>query len=75
MREPVEQGTHGVARGIAHIEEVNRLLEVLQSIGVEVTWSADEADLTLVRPAVLDLARMDVDAARRTREVIMFRDL
>ncbi|MGL5248263.1 MAG: helix-turn-helix domain-containing protein, partial [Brooklawnia sp.] len=41
-----------VLRGIAHIEEVNRLLEVLQSIGVEVTWSADEADLTLVRPAV-----------------------
>ena len=61
-----------VLRGIAHIEEVNRLLEVLQSIGVEVTWSADEADLTLVRPAVLDLARMDVDAARRTRSIIMF---
>lgn len=61
-----------VLRGIAHIEEVNRLLEVLQSIGVEVSWSADETDLTLVRPEMLDLANMDVAAARRTRSVIMF---
>lgn len=61
-----------VLRGIAHIEEVNRLLEVLQSIGVEVTWSADETDLTLVRPDELDLANMDVHAARRTRSVLMF---
>lgn len=61
-----------VLRGIAHIEEVNRLVEVLESIGVEVTWSADETDLTLVRPDVLDLHRMDVNAARRTRSIIMF---
>ncbi len=61
-----------VLKGIAHIEEVNRLIEVLQSIGVEVTWSADEADLTLVRPEVLDLANMNAAAARRTRSVIMF---
>ncbi len=47
-------------RGIAHIEEVNRLIEVLQSIGVQVTWSADETDLTIVRPEVLDLENMDV---------------
>lgn len=61
-----------VLRGIAHIEEVNRLIEVLQSIGVRVTWSADEADLTIERPEVLDLDNMDVAAARRTRSVIMF---
>ena len=61
-----------VLKGIAHIEEVNRLIEVLQSIGVQVTWSADEKDLTIERPAVLDMANMDVAAARRTRSVIMF---
>lgn len=59
-------------RGIAHIEEVNRLIEVLQSIGVQVTWSADDTDLTIVRPEVLDLENMDVAAARRTRSIIMF---
>ena len=59
-------------RGIAKIEEVNRILEVLTSIGVQATWSADKADLTLIRPDTLDLASMDVVAARRTRSVIMF---
>ena len=61
-----------VIRGIAKIEEVNRILEVLTSIGVEATWSDDKADLTLVRPDELDLGAMDVEAARRTRSVIMF---
>jgi UDP-N-acetylglucosamine 1-carboxyvinyltransferase len=59
-------------RGIARIEEVNRLLEVLESIGVECRWSADRSSLTLRRPEVLNLAAMNVEAARRTRSVIMF---
>ncbi len=61
-----------VIRGIARIEEVNRILEVLTSIGVRATWSADKADLEIIRPAHLDLNAMDVEAARRTRSVIMF---
>lgn len=61
-----------VIRGIARIEEVNRILEVLTSIGVRATWSADGSDLELVRPDTLDLEAMDVLAARRTRSVIMF---
>jgi UDP-N-acetylglucosamine 1-carboxyvinyltransferase len=61
-----------VFRGIAKIEEVNRILEVLTSIGVRATWSDDGNDLELVRPAELDLDSMDVEAARRTRSVIMF---
>lgn len=61
-----------VLRGIAHIEEVNRLLEVLESIGVNAEWSPDGTDLTLQRPEVLDLRGMDADAARRTRSIIMF---
>ncbi len=58
--------------GIARIEEVNRILEVLESIGVQVTWSADKSELELIRPETLDLASLDVEAARRTRSVIMF---
>lgn len=61
-----------VLKGIAHIEEVNRLLEVLTSIGVETSWSADGKDLTLHRPEVLNVDKMDVEAARRTRSIIMF---
>ena len=61
-----------VLEGIAQIEEVNRILEVLSSIGVQVTWSDDKSRLELIRPEVLDLSSMDIEAARRTRSVIMF---
>lgn len=61
-----------VLQGVALIEEVNRILEVLESIGVQATWSNDKSELELRRPRQLDLAAMDVDAARRTRSVIMF---
>ena len=61
-----------VLEGIAQIEEVNRILEVLSSIGVQVNWSDDKSELELIRPEKLDLAAMDVEAARRTRSVIMF---
>lgn len=61
-----------VLRGIARIEEVNRIVEVLTSIGVDAQWSEDRADLTLKRPEVLRLESMDINAARRTRSIIMF---
>ena len=61
-----------VLHGIAHIEEVNRILEVLRSIGMQTEWSDDGVDLTLTRPDELCLDQMDIDAARRTRSVIMF---
>ena len=65
---------HGTTtlRGIARIEEVNRLIEVLESIGVACTWSEDRSSLTIRRPAQLHLDAMNVEAARRTRSVIMF---
>ncbi|HEY5248213.1 MAG TPA: helix-turn-helix domain-containing protein, partial [Dermatophilaceae bacterium] len=59
-------------RSLARIEEVNRILEVLVSIGVKARWLPDSNDLEITPPAHLDLARMDLDAARRTRTVIMF---
>ena len=45
------------------IEEVFRLIEVLQSIGVKVTWF-DNGDLEIKPPKVLNLAGMDVNASR-----------
>lgn len=59
-------------RRVARIEEVNRLLEVLDSLGVKTTWLNDDNDLEIIPPDVLDLSRIDVEAARRTRSVIMF---
>nr|WP_026927453.1 UDP-N-acetylglucosamine 1-carboxyvinyltransferase [Granulicoccus phenolivorans] len=58
--------------GIARIEEVNRIVEVLTSIGVDCTWSEDGRDLVITRPDTLRLDKMDVEAARRTRSIIMF---
>lgn len=53
------------------IEEVFRLIEVLQSIGVKVTWLSN-GDLEIKPPKRLMLEKMDVKAARRTRSVIMY---
>jgi UDP-N-acetylglucosamine 1-carboxyvinyltransferase len=52
------------------IEEVNRLIEVLLSIGVKVRWMAGN-DLEIRPPEKLQLEKMDKNAARRTRSVIM----
>jgi UDP-N-acetylglucosamine 1-carboxyvinyltransferase len=59
-------------RNLARIEEVNRILEVLASIGVRTRWLPDSNDLEITPPEQLNLADIDVAAARRTRTVIMF---
>ncbi|MFZ2126156.1 MAG: UDP-N-acetylglucosamine 1-carboxyvinyltransferase [Candidatus Microsaccharimonas sp.] len=60
-----------VLRHVARIEEVNRILEVLNSIGVKTRWFGDN-DLEIIPPARLKLESMDVEAARKTRSIIMF---
>src|SRR4051794_3064062 len=59
-------------RKVARIEEVNRLLEVLASMGVQTRWLNADNDLEILPPQDLDLARIDEEAARRTRSIIMF---
>lgn len=58
-------------RKVARIEEVNRILEVLNSIGVKTRWFGDN-DLEIIPPAKLKLETMDQKAARKTRSIIMF---
>jgi len=58
-------------RKVARIEEVNRIIEVLTSIGVGTRWLNTDNDLEITPPAHLNLATMDADAARRTRSMIM----
>ncbi len=59
-------------RNLARIEEVNRITEVLTSIGFKIRWLPDSSDLEIVPPTTIDLAGMDEAAARRTRTIIMF---
>jgi len=56
---------------VARIEEVNRIIEVLNSIGVKTKWHENN-DLEITPPAKLQLENIDVAAAKRTRTVIMF---
>lgn len=58
-------------RRVARIEEVNRIIEVLESIGVKCRW-LDNNDLEISPPKTLRLDQMDKEAATRTRTVIMF---
>ena len=44
-------------RRVARIEEVNRILEVLTSIGVQTRWLNADNDLEIIPPAELDLDR------------------
>ena len=57
---------------IARIEEVFRIVEVLESIGVKCHWTNRHRDLEIISPYELKLDEMDEEAARRTRSIIMF---
>jgi len=59
-------------RRVARIEEVNRIIEVLHSIGVKTRWMDGTNDLLITPPARLRLEDMDVQAAEKTRTIIMF---
>ena len=58
-------------RHVARIEEVYRIIEVLESIGVKCRWLHNR-DLEITPPKRLRLEDMNVEAAKRTRTVIMF---
>ncbi len=58
-------------RRVARIEEVNRIIEVFESIGVKTRWIGSQNDLEIIPPKRLALENMDIEAAKRTRTVIM----
>ncbi len=55
---------------VPKIEEVNRLIEVLRSIGVTVEW--DGSSLIITPPEKITLDTMDRKAAEKTRSILMF---
>jgi len=52
------------------IEEVYRLTEVLESIGMRIEWTG--SSLTLIPPKTYDLQSIDETSAKRTRSIVMF---
>ena len=55
---------------VPKIEEVYRLLEVLESIGMEAVW--EKNSLTLIPPVAYDLKALNIESAKRTRSILMF---
>lgn len=56
-------------KNIPKIEEVHRMIEVFQSIGVSVKWI--ENDLEIKPPAKIAIEKIDKMAAEKTRSIIM----
>ena len=57
---------------VARIEEVFRIIEVLESIGVKCRWVKCHRDLEIISPDELNMENLDIEAARKTRSIIMF---
>ena len=56
---------------LARIEEVFRIIEVLESIGVKCRWKNRKRDLEIISPRELKIHDLDIIAARKTRSIIM----
>ena len=56
--------------GIAHIEEVNRVIEILESIGVSIKWQ-DQNTVIITPPKKFKLKNINIESAIKTRSIIM----
>jgi UDP-N-acetylglucosamine 1-carboxyvinyltransferase len=65
----LNKGTTTLHR-MPRIEEVHRIIEVLESIGVRVEWK--DSTVVITPPKKFALNKIDVEAAKRTRSIVMF---
>lgn len=56
-------------KNVPNIEEVHRIVEVLQSIGVGVQW--ERSNVIIKPPKTFQMTKLDKDAATKTRSIIM----
>lgn len=56
--------------GIARIEEVYRVIEILESIGVKISWMSQNC-VEITPPKKFKLQNLNVESAIRTRSIIM----
>ena len=66
----LNRGTTTLKR-MPRIEEVNRLIEVLESIGVRIVRE-ENGDLRIQPPAKFNLENINYEAAEKTRSIVMF---
>jgi UDP-N-acetylglucosamine 1-carboxyvinyltransferase len=59
-----------ILHGIARIEEVFRVIEILESISVQITWK-EQNTLIIKPPKKLNLEKMNIESAIKTRSVLM----
>jgi UDP-N-acetylglucosamine 1-carboxyvinyltransferase len=55
---------------LPRIEEVHRIIEVLESIGVRVEWN--DTTIVITPPKTFSMDKIDVTAAQKTRSIVMF---
>ncbi len=60
-----------VLKKVPHIEEVNRMIEVLSSLGVKIKWIKKD-DLEIIPPTKLKIKNLNKKSATKTRSIIMF---
>ncbi len=56
--------------GIARIEEVYRVIEILESIGVKINW-INQNSIQIIPPVKFKLENINVESAVKTRSVVM----
>jgi UDP-N-acetylglucosamine 1-carboxyvinyltransferase len=56
--------------GIARIEEVYRVIEILESIGVSIKW-IDNNSVLITPPEKINIEKINIESSVRTRSVIM----
>ncbi len=56
--------------GIARIEEVKRVVEILESIGVKTKWLGQNT-IQIIPPKTFDLKNINIESAIKTRSIVM----
>jgi len=59
-----------ILKNVPHIEEVNRIMEVLKSLKIKIDW-VNKNDLEIIPPKKINIAHLDYQAAIKTRSIIM----
>ena len=67
----LNRGTTTLKR-MPRIEEVKRLIEVLQSIGVEIVWDEKIGDMKITPPKEFSMEKINKVAAAKTRSIALF---
>lgn len=64
---------HGetVLKRVPRIEEVKRLIEVMESMGVKIVWD-QSGDMRITPPEQINLSNLNREAAQRTRSIVHF---